>query len=158
MKLKKIMLVTFVLLAILTIGAASAADDTISEDLAVSDDVDEVSVDASVDCDVISEDSGVEVAASSEDDVISDGNSTIGDENTQVELQNKIENTAEGDTLVLDKDYAFTGPVSEGNPIGISINKAITIDGKGHTIDANGYLCQLVFLVRQFLSTGLAAI
>ena len=139
MKLKKIMLVTFVLLAILTIGAASAADDTISEDLAVSDDVDEVSVDASVDCDVISEDSGVEVAASSEDDVISDGNSTIGDENTQVELQNKIENTAEGDTLVLDKDYAFTGPVSEGNPIGISINKAITIDGKGHTIDANGY-------------------
>jgi len=42
MKLKKLMLVTFVLLAILTIGAVSAADDVASDNLTVSDDGDSI--------------------------------------------------------------------------------------------------------------------
>ncbi|WP_405265174.1 hypothetical protein, partial [Methanobrevibacter sp.] len=69
MKFKKIMLVAFVLLAILTIGAASAADDVASDDLAV-EDIDEVSVDTSQDD--LAEDSG-DVLASSEEETVGDG-------------------------------------------------------------------------------------
>ena len=60
MKFKKIMLVAFVLLAILTIGAASAADDVASDDLAVGDDGDliESPVD---DADSLSEDGDEEL-------------------------------------------------------------------------------------------------
>ncbi|WP_405294398.1 hypothetical protein, partial [Methanobrevibacter sp.] len=47
MKFKKIMLVTFLLLAVLTIGAVSASDDAASDDLAVFDDGD--SIDSLVD-------------------------------------------------------------------------------------------------------------
>ena len=63
------MLVAFVLLAILTIGAASAADDVASDDLAV-EDIDEVSVDTSQDD--LAEDSG-DVLASSEEETVGDG-------------------------------------------------------------------------------------
>lgn len=65
MKYKKLMLVTLVLLAILTIGAVSASDDVSSDNLTVSDDVDEVSVDASVDDEIIS-DSGDEKFAAAD--------------------------------------------------------------------------------------------
>ena len=37
MKMKNIMLITFLLLAVLTIGAASAADDAVSDDVAASE-------------------------------------------------------------------------------------------------------------------------
>lgn len=40
MKMKNIMIITFLLLAVLTIGAASAADDVASDNITVSDDVD----------------------------------------------------------------------------------------------------------------------
>ncbi|WP_458405758.1 hypothetical protein [Methanobrevibacter sp.] len=65
MKYIKLMLVTLVLLAILTIGAVSASDDVSSDNLTVSDDVDEVSVDASVDDEIIS-DSGDEKFAAAD--------------------------------------------------------------------------------------------
>ena len=45
MKFKRLMMVTILLLAVLTIGAASAADDAISDDLAVSDESDAVVAD-----------------------------------------------------------------------------------------------------------------
>ncbi|MBQ6345506.1 MAG: hypothetical protein IJI96_05270 [Methanobrevibacter sp.] len=48
------MLVTFVLLAILTIGAVSAADDIITNETLTTDNVEEVSAGASVD-DLVSE-------------------------------------------------------------------------------------------------------
>ena len=44
MKFKRLMMVTILLLAVLTIGAASAADDAISDDLAVSDEGDVIDV------------------------------------------------------------------------------------------------------------------
>ncbi len=68
------MLVTFVLLAILTIGAVSASDD-INATETLTADVDEVSVDASVD-NLGSEDGG-EIVAASDEDVIPVGNSTL---------------------------------------------------------------------------------
>lgn len=71
MKVKKLMLVTLVLLAILTIGAVSASDDVSSDNLTVSEDVDEVSVDAFVDDEKISENSEKEVVAVSDDELVS---------------------------------------------------------------------------------------
>lgn len=71
MKYKKLMLVTLVLLAILTIGAVSASDDVSSDNLTVSEDVDEVSVDAFVDDEKISENSEKEVVAVSDDELVS---------------------------------------------------------------------------------------
>lgn len=65
MKYKKLMLVTLVLLAILTIGAVSASDDVSSDNLTVSEDVGEVSVDAFVDDEIIS-DSGDEKFAAAD--------------------------------------------------------------------------------------------
>lgn len=49
------------------------------------------------------------------------------------ELSEKIQNTSEGETLVLDKDYKY----ANGSNKGIIISKSITIDGDGHTIDGN---------------------
>ncbi|WP_458405821.1 hypothetical protein, partial [Methanobrevibacter sp.] len=65
MKLKKLMLVTIILLAILTIGAASAADDVASDDLAVEEgDV----IDVSQDDDVLSEGESPDDGTGDEDD------------------------------------------------------------------------------------------
>ena len=50
------------------------------------------------------------------------------------ELSLKINNTPEGGVLVLDRDYTFINGLNKG----ILINKAITIDGNGHTL--NEYL------------------
>ena len=47
------------------------------------------------------------------------------------ELNKLINNSAEGSTITLEKDYLFTG----GDNAGIVINKNITIDGNGHVID-----------------------
>ena len=45
-----------------------------------------------------------------------------------------IENTTEGSILELNEDYQYANGTNEG----IQISKAITIDGKGHTLDAKG--------------------
>ena len=63
MKFKKIMLVTFVLLAILTIGAVNASEDINTNEALAVDNIEEVSVDASVN-DLVSE-SGDELIADS---------------------------------------------------------------------------------------------
>ena len=77
MKFKKIMLVTLVLLAVLTIGAVSASDNTDFNETLTVDIAEEVSADASLDENDVS-DGGDVIAASEIDDVICDGNSTSG--------------------------------------------------------------------------------
>ena len=47
------------------------------------------------------------------------------------ELRNLINSSEEGSTIVLDKDYLFTG----GDNKGIVIDKSLTIDGNGYIID-----------------------
>lgn len=76
MKFGKIMLITFLLWAVLTIGAVSADDDIDFNETLTVDNIEEVSLDASFegisnDCD--------SVLASSAEDVISDGNEIIKD-------------------------------------------------------------------------------
>ena len=47
------------------------------------------------------------------------------------ELSRRVNETPEGDILVLDSDYTFI----EGSNKGVLISKSITIDGQGHTIN-----------------------
>ena len=110
MGFKKAILV-LLLLIILTIGAASAADNTTSDNLAVSEDL---KVESHID--------------EMSDDILTDGEGTFSD------LSIAINGTSENDILDLTKDYKNDGSVSGE---GITISKAITIDGKGHTIDAD---------------------
>ena len=49
------------------------------------------------------------------------------------ELQRQISNCAPGNTIELDDDYVFDCI----RPNGIAIDRTLTLDGKGHTIDAN---------------------
>ncbi len=49
------------------------------------------------------------------------------------DLSKEINNTPEGDVLVLSKDYKYSNTDNSSNK-GIIISKAITIDGSGHTI------------------------
>ena len=54
---------------------------------------------------------------------------------TFTDLKNLIDATSPGDTIKLEDDYINDGSISSN---GITISKAITIDGKGHTLNANG--------------------
>ena len=49
------------------------------------------------------------------------------------ELQQQIWKSTSGDTIELDSDYIYDGV----RPNGITIDRTITLDGKGHTLDAN---------------------
>ena len=53
------------------------------------------------------------------------------------ELSNLINNTLEGGLLELNRDYKFVNDSKSDSNRGIIISKSITIDGKGHTINAN---------------------
>lgn len=60
-------------------------------------------------------------------------NVTFRYDNPFEELSDRIANTPEGGVLVLDRDYTYTGEPAKG----ILINKTITIDGNGHTLNGN---------------------
>lgn len=67
------------------------------------------------------------------DDILTDENADSG---SFSELNQSI-SSATGNTLVLEKDYTFkSDDQTKGFENGILINKDITIDGRGHTIDA----------------------
>ena len=54
---------------------------------------------------------------------------------TFTDLQNEIDLAAKGSTITLDKDYTYDDGFSKR---GIKIDKDLTIDGKGHTLDGAG--------------------
>lgn len=60
-------------------------------------------------------------------------NVTFWYDNPFEDLSDRIVNTPEGGILILDRDYTYTGGPNKG----ILINKTITIDGNGHTINGN---------------------
>ncbi|MBR0270453.1 MAG: hypothetical protein IJQ68_00435 [Methanobrevibacter sp.] len=69
---------------------------------------------------------------------VSAADQTIGgsaDNGTFTELQQKVDLADNASTLILEKDYAYN--YSEDTYI--SVNKNITIDGAGHTLDACGF-------------------
>ncbi|WP_407376460.1 Ig-like domain repeat protein [Methanobrevibacter sp.] len=66
---------------------------------------------------------------------LADDSEVLTASDTFTQLDKTIQESASGATIVLDRDYIYT----EGDKkSGISINKDITIDGKGHTLDGAG--------------------
>ena len=125
MKIKHIMLISS-LLVILTIGSVSAADNVTSDNLAAGKDL---NLEYSIDSNDTNENMGAENT-----DILSDTPRTL------TELNSAI--ASAGAELTLTKDYLH----SVGDPTDIIIDKKITIDGAGHTIDANN--TQSVFLLQ----------
>ena len=112
------MMLAIFLVSLLAISAVSAADNATS---------DVVSVEKTTD----------EVVSVEENQVIEqeDNDDAIGakDDGTFTALQNKINNAPKGSTIVLENDYIY----DEGfDTTGIHLNKDLTIDGNGHTINA----------------------
>lgn len=112
LKLNRIILVS-ILLLIFIIGAVSAADENIT------DTTDEV-LSAEPIGEVLSAEPVEELEETQPEDFS--------------ELVTLIKNTSSGKTLTLDKDYINDGTYTKG----ILISKKMTIDGQGHTLDANG--------------------
>ena len=115
------MLMTLLLLAVITIGSVSAADDLAGTDEGIlkenpSDNM------------VLNENSDEKVIALSQDNIIS-----ANDDGTFTALKNKIDNAENKSTIILENDYAYDDEF--GKAWGIEVNKEITIDGNGHTID-----------------------
>lgn len=121
MKFKKIILITLLLFAVLTISSVSAADNLTDEGAlqdAPSEEI-ELSEDANEEV--------IETPASNEE-----LSSTITVEgNTFSDIQTAVNNAKDGDTIKLDGTYIFDGSSSYG----INIKKEnLTIDGGGTTV------------------------
>ena len=106
-------------MAFLVIGAVSATEDNIGQDefIAHSNNVEECQM----------SDGG--------SDALSDNSA-----GTLTELNRLIDNADENATITLDKDYANTYPQDIINKYGLTIEKSLTIEGNGHTIDAAGLI------------------
>ena len=110
MKLRKLMIILILIIFLFSIASVTAANTT---DVMTSND------DSTQKNEIISKESK---------EIIKDGNA-----GTFTELQDKIDNG--GSEITLDKNYTC----EEGfDTDGIYIGKSITIDGQGHTIDAQG--------------------
>ena len=122
---KKFMLMAIFLVSLLAVSAVSANDLNATDEVAIDD-----------------EDLMIEETSDgpSQDDVLG-----VKDDGTFTALKNKIDNALSGSTLILENDYAFNAdtdyelsPWGSYDEITPSIyNKDLTIEGKGHTIDAN---------------------
>lgn len=116
---RKTMLILSLLMIFLVMGAVSAADDNIASD------------------GFLTQDYCVE-----ESQLSSGGSVVLSDTSagTLTELNGLIENANENDTITLDKDYNNTYPQDIINKYGLTIDKQLTINGNGHTIDGNGII------------------
>ena len=76
--------------------------------------------------------------SSSNDEVLADG-----DDGTFTALQKKIDDAENGSVISLDKDYSYDEGFSDR---GIKIDKDLTINGNGHTID--GLSKSRIFLIK----------
>ena len=102
----------FVLVVLLSLSAVSAAD-----------------IDAAIDNEIdVSDISNSEPIETNPNDDIS-----LEADGTFTDLSSQINSASPNETITLDKDYYWDG---SGNYGGIELKEAITIDGQGHTIDA----------------------
>ena len=118
MNLKKYIILIILTIFLFSIVAVSASDT--NETLMTS--IDDSPVE-------LSQNNKEIISQNEHEDVINDMNDA-----TFADLQDKI-NKGYHSTITLDKNYTYEGT---GYPNGINISKPITIDGKGHTIDAKG--------------------
>ena len=125
MKFKKIMLILITAIFLLSIASVCASD--VNDTAIASEDTIPLEITQSDEISVNNDNQAIE--QSNDEEKISEGKT-----GTFSELQNNISKTS-GDTLELDRNYVY----DEGfDTNGIIIDKKITIDGKGHTIDAQG--------------------
>ena len=102
----------FILVVLISLSAVSAAD----IDAAIGNEID------------VSDISNSEPIETNPNDDIS-----LEADGTFTELSSQINSASPNETITLDKDYYWDG---SGNYGGIELKEAITIDGQGHTIDA----------------------
>ena len=119
------MMLAILLVSLLAISAVNAADNATSDVVSV----EETTVD------VVKETTDEVVSVENDNQVISANESDWG---TFDDLVKEINAVEEGGILNLTKDYKYVNGSNEG----IQINKPITIDGQGHTIDGN-YLSRI---------------
>ena len=116
---KKLIMLAIFLVSLLAVSAVSAADNVTKEIVSVEETT----------LDVVKETDDVD-SAGDDNQVISAIESNVGTFN---DLVNEINVVEEGGILNLTKDYKYV----DGSTLGIKINKPITIDGNGHTLNGN---------------------
>ena len=160
MRIKREILLIIAIIFVAMIGGVSAADDNQTSDVvSVADDSPTVDTKTNhtVDVTTVEDESSIEeedsiieeetkaetqddnsvvLAASSNDDVLGvpADQEVLGA--TLASLQTQIDNTRDGRTLTLDRDYVVG--TNTADYARITINKNININGNGHTIGANG--------------------
>ena len=134
MKFKKSLLIVCLIIFLFSIASVSANE---IDDVAFTAEDNEIIA--------VDEDSSVEnmdeiLTESSQENVIEE---EAEDDGTFSALQKKINDAEEGTVITLDKDYTYDEGFSKR---GIRINKNLTINGNGHTLD--GLSQSRIFLVR----------
>ena len=134
MKFKKSLLIACLIIFLFSIASVSANE---IDDVAFTAEDNEIIA--------VDEDSSVEnmdeiLTESSQENVIEE---EAEDDGTFSALQKKINDAEEGTVITLDKDYTYDEGFSKR---GIRINKNLTINGNGHTLD--GLSQSRIFLVR----------
>ena len=134
MKFKKSLLIACLIIFLFSIASVSANE---IDDVAFTAEDNEIIA--------VDEDSSVEnmdeiLTESSQENVIE---ADAEDDGTFSALQKKINDAEEGTVITLDKDYTYDEGFSKR---GIRINKNLTINGNGHTLD--GLSQSRIFLVR----------
>ena len=121
---KKLMILAIFLVSLLAVSAVSAADNGTESDIAS---VEEVTDDV--------------VAVEDNSEILNDDSTSVG--NIE-DLYNQINGTSDGGTVTLDKDYEYKSLSDAYVEI---INKTITIDGKGHSINGNHNNNESMFII-----------
>ena len=138
MKLNKMLIVSLLLLAVLTMGAVSASEDLTSD---VADDVSDESVDLSVEND-LSDYSDMDIIDNQDTNAVSQkelsSNLISNDSEEKVwtiaDLNDLIQNSEENSIVKLEHDYYWNYSLDE-NYSRFNITKSLTLDGQGHIID-----------------------
>lgn len=124
---RNLLFVLLIACILLSVSAASAGD---VNDTALANEKTDFTADSSV--------NDLKASANDENPAVAESGSLIdkADNGTYTELQFKIDIAEDGSTLNLYNDYKYNDDFKIIN--GIFINKDITIDGNGHTIDGMG--------------------
>ncbi|MBQ3473054.1 MAG: hypothetical protein IJH35_03155, partial [Methanobrevibacter sp.] len=134
MKFKKSLLIICIFICLFSIASVSANE---IDDVAITmEDSEIIAVDDSNSIENLEE----SLAESSNENLIGDSSE---DDGTFSALQKKIDDAEEGAVITLEKDYAYDEDFSKR---GIRINKNLTINGNGHTLD--GLSQSRILLVR----------
>lgn len=133
---KKIIFFTILFVGLLAVSTVSATDN--STDDIINSEQNTVDLSITDDSDVIAVDNNEDTLSATKEDTLS------ASQGKYKELSDLIDKTKENGVIKLKTDYKYDDSFTKD---GITISKAITIDGNGHSIDGNN-------LARAFYITG----